>query len=93
VHGNEEKNSSVQKKNIRFTRSFGGTDEELIKTNMIISGFVGGEPIPSKGGCFDGVHHQEQNISNCFLSSARSSYLILGRDWIHVNQCVPSGLH
>jgi len=56
-------------------KKLGGMDEELIKTNMTISGIVGGEPIPSKGGCFDGVHHQEQNISNYFLSSARELQL------------------
>jgi hypothetical protein len=30
-------------------KKLGGTDEELIRTNMTISGVGGGEPIPAKG--------------------------------------------
>jgi hypothetical protein len=77
-------------------KKFGGMDEELIiRTNMTISGVGGGEPIPAKG-----VASMELTIGSktlaiaFFVAEAQGSYnLILGRDWIHDNCCVPSSLH
>ena len=48
-------------------KKLGGTDEELIKTNMTVNGVGGGDPIGAKGGCFDGVDHWEQDSPNSFL--------------------------
>ena len=76
-------------------KKLGGTDEELIKTNMTISGVGGGAPIHGKG-----VANMELTIGSktlattFFIANVQGSYnLILGHDWIHANRCVPSSLH
>jgi hypothetical protein len=76
-------------------KKLGGTDEELIKTNMTVSGIGGGDPIGAKG-----VASMELTIGSkmiptiFFVSEVRGNFnLILGCDWIHANQCVPSSLH
>ena len=76
-------------------KKIGGTDEELIKTNMTISGVGGGAPIPARG-----VANMELTIGSktlataFFVADVQGSYnLILGRDWIHANHCVPYSLH
>jgi hypothetical protein len=76
-------------------KKLGGKDKDLVKTNMMISGVGGGEPLLTKG-----VATMELTIGNktlpiaFFIVEVRGSYnLILGRDWIHANQCVPSSLH
>ena len=76
-------------------KKLGGTDEELIKTNMMINGVGGGAPIPARG-----VANMELTIGSktlattFFVANVQGSYnLILGRDWIHANRCVASSLH
>ena len=76
-------------------KKLGGTDEELIKTNMTISGVGGGAPILARE-----VANMELTIGSktlataFFVADVQGSYnLILGRDWIHANRCVPSSLH
>ena len=76
-------------------KKLGGTDEELIKTNMTISDVGGGAPIPARG-----VANMELTIGSktlataFFIADVQGSYnLILGRDSIHANRCVPSSLH
>ena len=76
-------------------KKLGGTDEELIKTNMTVRGVGGGDPIGAKG-----VASMELTIGSktipttFFVSEVQGNFsLILGRDWIHANQCVPSSLH
>ena len=76
-------------------KKLGSTDEELIKTNMMVSSIGGGDPIGSKG-----VASMELTIGTktipiaFFISEVRGNFnLILGHDWIHANQCVPSSLH
>jgi hypothetical protein len=72
-----------------------GSDEELIKTNMTVSRVRGGELMGAKG-----VISMELTIGNKTLATAffvvetqGNFSLILGRDWIHANKCVPSTLH
>jgi hypothetical protein len=62
---------------------------------MTISGVGGGAPIPARG-----VANVELTIRSktlpiaFFIVDVQGSYnLILGRDWIHANSCVPSSLH
>jgi len=43
-------------------KKLGGTDEELIKTNMMVSGVSGGDPIGAKG-----VDRGEQDACYNFL--------------------------
>ena len=76
-------------------KKLGGTDEEMIKTNMTVSGVGGGDPIGAKG-----VASMELTVGSkmlataFFVSEVQGNFsLILGHDWIHANQCVPSTLH
>ena len=76
-------------------KKLGGTDEELIKTNMTISGVGGGASISVSG-----VANMELTIGSktlaiaFFIADVQVSYnLILGHDRIHDNRCVPSSLH
>ena len=72
-----------------------GTDEELIKTNMMVSGVRGGDPIGAKGVASMELTVGSKTVATAFfVSEVQGNFnLILGRDWIHANQCVPSSLH
>jgi hypothetical protein len=76
-------------------KKLGGSDEELIKTNMTVNGVGGCEPMGAKG-----VISMELTIGSktlattFFIAETQGNFsLILGRDWIHANKCVPSTLH
>jgi len=73
-------------------KKLGGEGEELIKTNMMVSGEGGSDPI-----CAKGVASMELTVGSKTLAIAffvfevqHNFSLIFGRDWIHANQCVPS---
>jgi hypothetical protein len=75
-------------------RKLGKQDDELVKTNMTLSG-VGDSSIKARG-----VMSVELTIGTktlaaaFFVADVEGNYsLILGRDWIHANQCIPSTLH
>ena len=76
-------------------KKLGGTDEELIKTNMAVSGVGGGDPIGAKGVASMELTMGSKTIATAFfISEVQGNFsLILGRDWIQANQCVPSTLH
>ena len=76
-------------------KKLGGQDEELIKTNMIVSGIGGSEPIGAKGVASMELTIESKTLAIAFfVSEVQGNYnLILGRDWIHANQCIPSTLH
>ena len=76
-------------------KKLGGTDEELIKTNMMVSGVGGGDPIGAKGVASMELAVGSKTVATAFfVSEVQGNFnLILGRDWIHANQCVPSSLH
>src|SRR6185437_4426288 len=76
-------------------KKLGGTDEELIKTNMTVSGIGGGDPIGAKGVASMELTIGSKTVATAFfVFEVQGNFnLILGRDWIHANQCVPSSLH
>jgi len=76
-------------------KKLGGTDEELIKTNMMINEVGGGDPIPAKGVASMEVTIGSKTLAIAFfVAKVQGSYnLFLGCDWIHANRCVPSSLH
>ena len=76
-------------------KKLGGTDEELIKTNMTVSDVGGGDPIGAKGvASMESTMVSKTLATAFFVSEVQGNFnLILGRDWIHANQCVPSTLH
>ena len=76
-------------------KKLGRSDEELIKTNMTVSGVGGGDPIGAKGVASMELTVGSKTVAMAFfISEVQGNFnLILGRDWIHANQCVPSSLH
>ena len=69
-------------------KKLGGTDEELIKANMMVSGVGGGDPIGAKGVAFMELTVGSKTLATAFfVSEVQGNFsLILGRDWIHANQ-------
>jgi hypothetical protein len=76
-------------------KKLGDTDEELVRTNMMITRVGGGAPILARG-----IANMELTIGSktlatvFFVANVQGSYSsILGRDWIHANCCIPSSMH
>jgi hypothetical protein len=72
-------------------KKLGRKDDELVKTNLTLNG-VGGNPMKARG-----VVSMELTIGSKSLATAffvvevQGNYsVILGRDWIHANRCIPS---
>jgi hypothetical protein len=78
-----------------LSKKLGGSNEELIKTNMTISGVGGGEPMGAKGVISKELTIGSKTLATAFfVAETQGNFsLILGRDWIHANKCVPSTLH
>ena len=73
-------------------RNIGKQDDELVKTNMTLSSVGTDSLIKAKG-----VTSVELTIGTktlaaaFFVANVEGNFsLILGSDWIHANQCVPS---
>jgi hypothetical protein len=76
-------------------KKLGGSNDELIKTNMTVSGVRGGEPMGAKGVISMELTVGSKTLATAlFVAETQGNFsLILGRDWIHANQCLPSTLH
>ena len=70
------------------------SDEELIKTRRMVKG-VGGNSISAKRFALMKLTIGSKTLAIVFfVVKVQGSYsLILGHEWIHGNQCVPSSLH
>jgi hypothetical protein len=75
-------------------KKLGREDDELVKTNLTLND-MGGNPMEARG-----VVSMELTVGSKLLTTAffivevQVNYsVILGRDWIHVNRCIPSTLH
>ena len=68
-------------------KKLGGTDEELIKTNMTVRGVGGGDPIGAKGVASMELTIGSKTVATAFfVSDVQGNFnLILGRDWIYAN--------
>jgi hypothetical protein len=73
-------------------RKLGKQDDELFKTNMMLSGVGTNSSIKAKGvTSFDLTIRTKALAAAFFVADVEGNYsLILGRDWIHDNQCIPS---
>jgi hypothetical protein len=76
-------------------RKLGKQDDELVKTNMTLNGVGTDSSFKARG-----VTSVELTIGTktlaavFFVADVEGNYsLILSRDWIHANQCIPSTLH
>jgi hypothetical protein len=76
-------------------RKLGKQDDELVKTNMTLSGVGTDSSIKAKGVTSVELTIRTKTLAAAFfVADVEGNYsLILGRDWIHANQCVPSTLH
>jgi hypothetical protein len=75
-------------------KKLGRNDDKLMKTNLMLNG-IGGDSMEARG-----IVSMELTIeSKClattfFVIKVHGNYsVILGRDWIHINRCIPSTLH
>jgi hypothetical protein len=76
-------------------KRMGESDEELIKTNMMINGVGDGDPIGAKGVASMDLTVGSNTLAIVFyIAEVHGNYsIILRQDWIHVNRCIPSTLH
>jgi hypothetical protein len=76
-------------------RKLGKQDDELVKTNMMLSGVGTDSSIKAKGVTSIVLTIGTKTLAAAFfVANVEGNYsLILGKDWIHANQCVPSTLH
>jgi hypothetical protein len=77
-------------------KKLGGSNEELIKTKMASKGIGRRKSIPAKGLALMKLTIGSKTLATVFfiVAEVQGSYnLILGREWIHGNPCVPSSLH
>jgi hypothetical protein len=70
-------------------------DDELVKTNLMLNSVEGGNPMEACG-----VISMELTVGSMslattfFVVNVQGNYsVILGRDWIHANHCIPSSFH
>ena len=75
-------------------KKLGMTSEDLLKTDMVLRDFAG-NPSDTRGA----VHVElmigsKTLITTFFVIDGKGAYsLLLGRDWIHANCCIPSTMH
>jgi hypothetical protein len=75
-------------------RRLGHSTEDLIKTNITLSDFNGQASVAQ------GVLNADLTVgsktvpTSFFIVSSKSAHtVLLGRDWIHANCCIPSTIH
>ena len=76
-------------------KKLGLNDEELIKTNLVLNGFEGKEKTEAKGVMYVELMVGSKSLAAAFfVAEVQGNYnVILGRDWVHANQCGPSTMH
>jgi len=75
-------------------RKLGKGDQDLTKTDMMLKDFEGNVS-PVKGAiCVELTIGSKTLPITFFMISGKGAYnLLLGRDWIHANCCIPSTMH
>ena len=75
-------------------KKLGIQQEDLVKTNMVLSDFMGG-PTEAKGVLVVELAVGSKVLpTTFFIVDAKGTYIVLlGRDWIHANCYVPSTMH
>ena len=70
-------------------------ESDLMKTNMVLNGFEGKEGIEAKGMISLELTVGSKTLATAFfVADVQGNYnVLLGRDWLHANQCVPSTMH
>jgi hypothetical protein len=75
-------------------KKLGWEDDELVKTNLMLNG-VGGNPMEARGNISMELSVGSKSLATTFIIvEVQGNYsIILGRDWIHANRCIPLTLH
>ena len=75
-------------------RKLGKGPEDLMETNMMLKDF-GGNTSKTRGAInIELTIGSKTMLTTFFAINGKGSYsLLLGRDWIHVNYCIPSTMH
>jgi hypothetical protein len=75
-------------------QKLGKGDQDLTKTDMMLKDFEG-NVLPAKGAiCVELTVGSKTLPTTFFVINGKGAYnLLLGRDWIHANYCVPSTMH
>jgi hypothetical protein len=75
-------------------KKLGREDDELVKTNLMANG-VGGNLMEARGVISMELTLGSKSLTTAFfVVEVRGNYsVILGRNWIHTNCCIPSTLH
>jgi len=75
-------------------RKLGKGDQDLTKSDMMLKDFEGNVS-PDKGAiCVELTIDSKSLPTMFFVISGKGAYnLLLGRDWIHANCCIPSTMH
>jgi hypothetical protein len=75
-------------------KKLGHIEGDLKRTNLSLSGFAG-DPMEAKGIIYNEVMVGSKTVPMAFfVVDVKGRYnVLLRRDWIHVNECVPSTLH
>jgi hypothetical protein len=75
-------------------RQLGHSAEDLIKTNVTLSDFNGQASEAQDILNVDLTVGSKTVPTSFFIVSSKSTYtVLLGRDWIHANYCIPSTMH
>jgi hypothetical protein len=75
-------------------KKLGHEDNELVKTNLMLNGMAG-NPMEAWGVISIELIVGSKSLATVFfVIEVQGNYsVILGRDWIHANHCIPSTLH
>jgi hypothetical protein len=73
-------------------KKLGWEDDELMKTNLTVNG-VGGNSMEARGIISMEVTVGSKSLTTAFFIIKVQGGIILGRDWIHKNRCIPLTLH
>jgi hypothetical protein len=75
-------------------KNLGREDDELVKLNLMLNR-VGGNPMEARGVVSMVLTVGSKSLATAFfiIEMQGDCCVILGRDWIHANHCIPSNLH
>jgi hypothetical protein len=93
-HMLEDERASVNILSLSLSNKLGHIEGDLKCTNLSLSGFAG-DPTEAKGIICKELMVGSKTVPTAFfvVDVKGSCNVLLGRDWIHANECVPSTLH
>jgi hypothetical protein len=86
--------ASINILSLSLLKKLGHVEGDLKRTNLSLSGFAG-DPMEAKGIICMELMVGSKTVPTTFsVVGVKGHYnVLLGQDWIHANECVPSTLH